>query len=77
MKLKATLSDRGIRVLEKGFLPTFEKLGKRLVLLLGPDDIQIIQAMAEAEGLHIAARLAKVRGDCSERRPHWCILFVQ
>ncbi len=29
MKFKATLSDRGLRVLERGFLPTLEKLGKR------------------------------------------------
>ena len=29
MKFKATLSDRGLRVLERAFLPTLEKLGKR------------------------------------------------
>ena len=37
MQFKATRSDRGLRVLEKGFLPTLEKLGKRCQLLLTPE----------------------------------------
>lgn len=61
MKFKATLSDRGLRVLEKGFLPTLEKLGKRCQLLLGPEDVHLIQSPADTDGLQVTARLANVR----------------
>ncbi|KAL4425766.1 hypothetical protein ABPG75_009782 [Micractinium tetrahymenae] len=60
MKFKATLSDRGLRVLEKGFLPTLEKLGKRCQLLLGPEDVHLIQSPADTDGLQVTARLANV-----------------
>lgn len=60
MKFKATLSDRGLRVLEKGFLPTLEKLGKRCQLLLTPDDVHLIHSVADADGLQVTARLANV-----------------
>lgn len=61
MKFKATLSDRGLRVLEKGFLPTLEKLGKRCQLLLSPEDVHLIQLPADTDGLQVTARLANVR----------------
>lgn len=60
MKFKATLSDRGLRVLEKGFLPTLEKLGKRCQLLLGPEDVHLIQQPSDTDGLQVTARLANV-----------------
>ncbi|EFN57453.1 hypothetical protein CHLNCDRAFT_142941 [Chlorella variabilis] len=60
MKFKAVLSDRGLRVLEKGFLPTLEKLGKRCQLLLSPEDVHLIQAVADTDGLQVTARLANV-----------------
>lgn len=60
MKFKATLSDRGLRILEKGFLPTLEKLGKRCQLLLSPEDVHFIQAVSDTDGLHVSARLANV-----------------
>ena len=60
MKFKATLSDRGLRVLEKGFLPTLEKFGKQCQLLLGPEDVHLIQTTVHADGLQITARLALV-----------------
>ncbi|KAL4859888.1 hypothetical protein ACK3TF_000143 [Chlorella vulgaris] len=60
MKFKATLCDRGLRVLEKGFLPTLEKLGKRCQLLLGTEDVHLIQAVSDTDGLHVTARLANV-----------------
>ena len=61
MKFKGTLSDRGLRVLEKGFLPTLEKLGKRVQVLLGPEDVHLVQAPSDTDGLQVTARLANVR----------------
>ncbi|PRW59440.1 DNA damage checkpoint isoform A [Chlorella sorokiniana] len=58
MKFKATLSDRGLRVLERGFLPTLEKLGKRCQLLLSPEDVHLIQGVTDTDGLQVTARLA-------------------
>ena len=60
MKFKATLSDRGLRVLERGFLPTLEKLGKRVQVLLGPDDVHLVQGVSDTDGLQVTARLANV-----------------
>ena len=60
MKFKGVLSDRGLRVLEKGFLPTLEKLGKRCQVLLSPEDVHLIQAVTDTDGLQVTARLAKV-----------------
>lgn len=62
MKLKATLSDRGLRVLERGFLPTLEKFGKQCQLLFGPEDVHLIQTSLNADGLQITARLALASG---------------
>ena len=59
MKFKATLTARGMRVLERGFLPTLEKLGKSCAVLLGPEDVHLLQGAAEAGGLHVVARLAR------------------
>ena len=57
---QATLSDRGLRVLERGFLPTLDKFGKKCVLLFGPEDVHLIQTSLDADGLQITARLALV-----------------
>ena len=57
---QATLSERGIRSLERGFLPTLEKLGKRVQLLLGPEDVHLMQGPSETDGLQVTARLVNV-----------------
>lgn len=60
MKLKAIFSERGLRVLEKGFLPTLEKFGKQCEFLFGPDDVHLLQTTLSTDGLQITARLALV-----------------
>eukprot|EP00887_Chlorella_sp_A99_P001004 scaffold5.g1004.t1 len=53
MRFKAVITDRGLNVLHRGFLPTLEKFGKSCQLLLSPED-----GPADADGLVITARLA-------------------
>lgn len=72
MKFKGTLSDRGLRVLEKGFLPTLEKLGKRVQVLLSPEDVHLIQAPSDTDGLAVTARLANVRRPGAKGRGCGC-----
>mmetsp|Transcript_21501 Transcript_21501/g.36658 ORF Transcript_21501/g.36658 Transcript_21501/m.36658 type:complete len:319 (+) Transcript_21501:144-1100(+) len=58
MKLKGTFTDHGIRVLEKGFLPTLEKCGKRLQMLLSEDEVNLIQTPLNTDGPCVNARFA-------------------
>jgi len=60
MKFKAVFSDRGLRTLEKGFGPTFEKFGKTCQILLGSEDVHIIQTGVNTDGVHVTARLGQV-----------------
>ena len=60
MKFKAVLTDRGLHVLHKGFLPTLEKFGKSCQMLLSPEDVHLVQGAADADGLVVTARLANV-----------------
>lgn len=47
-------------MLERGFLPTFEKFGKRLQILLDPDGAYLCQAPEENDGLLLTARISGV-----------------
>lgn len=58
MRFKAVITDRGLNVLHRGFLPTLEKFGKSCQLLLSPEDVHLVQGPADADGLVITARLA-------------------
>uniref|UniRef100_A0A061R1S6 Checkpoint protein n=1 Tax=Tetraselmis sp. GSL018 TaxID=582737 RepID=A0A061R1S6_9CHLO len=59
MKFKAAFSVRGLKILEKGFIPTLEKFGKTCQVLLGPEDIHFIQTGINTDGVHITARIAQ------------------
>lgn len=61
MKFRATLSHRGQRALEKGFLPTFEKFGKRVQILLDPEGIYLCQTPDDTDGIQLSSRVASVR----------------
>ncbi|KAL0029993.1 hypothetical protein WJX77_012183 [Trebouxia sp. C0004] len=58
MKFRGTFSDRGVRALEKSLLPTLEKFGKTCQLLLGPEDLHLVQTSQDTDGMHITARWA-------------------
>lgn len=58
MKLKGQLTDNGARLLWKSFLPTLEKFGKTCQLLLGPDEVYLIQTSLNTDGVHSTAKLA-------------------
>mmetsp|Transcript_25710 Transcript_25710/g.56021 ORF Transcript_25710/g.56021 Transcript_25710/m.56021 type:complete len:319 (+) Transcript_25710:108-1064(+) len=58
MRFKATFTERGLHILEKGFLPTFEKFGKSVQVLLGPDEVHFIQTSVNTDGCHVTARFA-------------------
>ena len=61
MKFRATLSHRGQRALEKGCLPTFEKFGKRVQILLDPEGIYLCQTPDDTDGIQLSSRVASVR----------------
>ncbi|KAG2453525.1 hypothetical protein HYH02_001745 [Chlamydomonas schloesseri] len=58
MKLKATLTEHGSRLLWKNFLPTIEKFGKTCQVLLGTDEVHFIQTSLNTDGVHVTARFA-------------------
>ncbi|KAK9829193.1 hypothetical protein WJX72_004433 [[Myrmecia] bisecta] len=58
MKFKAVFSERGLRTLEKGLLPTLEKFGKSCQMLVGPEDLHLIQTGLNTDGMQITARWA-------------------
>lgn len=60
MKFKATISFRGLKVLEKGFLPTHEKFGKVCQVLLSSEDMHLVQDVHDSDGMQIITRLANV-----------------
>ncbi|KAK9809651.1 hypothetical protein WJX73_000253 [Symbiochloris irregularis] len=59
MKFRATFSDRGLKLLEKGFLPCMEKHGKTCTLLAGPTELHFVQLEKDTDGMHVTARWAK------------------
>ncbi|KAF5831845.1 DNA damage checkpoint protein [Dunaliella salina] len=59
MKFKATFTDKGLRVLEKAFLPTLEKCGKSCQMLLGVDEVNFIQTPVNTDGACVSARFYK------------------
>jgi HUS1 checkpoint protein len=61
MRLKGILSDRGLRALEKSFLPALEKFGREVQLLFTETDLHLFMGAQEADGVHVLARLAVVR----------------
>eukprot|EP00877_Chromochloris_zofingiensis_P000783 jgi/Chrzof1/10705/Cz05g09140.t1 len=58
MKFRATFSDKGVRVLEKAFLPTLEKFGKTCQVLLGPTEVFLVQTTLDTDGPHVTEQLA-------------------
>lgn len=50
------------------FLPTLEKFGKACQVLLGPEEVHLIQTPQDADGASVTVRLAVVRG--SPPPPH-------
>lgn len=74
MKFKAVLTDRGLNVLHRGFLPTLEKFGKHCLLLLSPEDVHLVMGPSDADGLVVTARIANVvlfdpeRFNCKSRQ---------
>eukprot|EP00798_Chlamydomonas_sp_ICE-L_P020003 gene20003-26716_t len=58
MRFKASFTDRGKHILEKGFLPTFEKFGKTVQLLLGPEDVHLVQTSLNTDGSFVTCRFA-------------------
>ncbi|GFR43925.1 hypothetical protein Agub_g5061 [Astrephomene gubernaculifera] len=58
MKLKGTLTEHGARLLWKSFLPTIEKFGKSVQVLLGTDEVHFIQTSLNTDGVHVTARFA-------------------
>lgn len=44
-----------------GFVPTLDKFGKTCQLLLGPQDVYFIQTGVNTDGVHVTARLSRVR----------------
>ena len=58
-----------------GILPTLEKFGKTCQLLLGPEDLHLLQTAVNTDGVHTTARLAHVSNPLppSCRCSHACI----
>jgi len=57
MRFKAVLSDRGVSLLERGFVPSLEKFGKTCCLLLREDDVHFVQNVTCTDGPHVTAKL--------------------
>ena len=60
MKFKAILSYTGLKSLERSFLPTLDKFGKKCSLLLSPEALYLVQDVNDADGMQVAARLCSV-----------------
>jgi len=58
MRFKATFSEKGLLVLDKGFLPMFEKFGKTLQVLLGEEEVHFVQSPLNTDGPHVVSRFA-------------------
>ncbi|CAD7698791.1 unnamed protein product [Ostreobium quekettii] len=58
MRFKAVLSDQGIRLLDKGLLPTLEKFGQTCQLLLSLEDVHFVQDVVDTTGTQVIARVA-------------------
>ncbi len=43
-----------------GFLPAFEKFGKRVMVLLGTDEVHFVQTSMETDGPHVMSRFVTV-----------------
>ena len=61
MKFKGIISNEGMRVLERQFLPCLEKFGKQCFMLITPDDVFILQDINDAHGMQTTARIDNVR----------------
>ena len=61
MRFRATFTERGLKCLEKGFLPTLEKFGKSCHMLLSPEEVFFIQTAVNSEGAHLTAKINVVR----------------
>ena len=59
MKFKAVISDEGLRLLQKGFAPTLERFGKTAQVLLGPEDVHLIQDTNNTDGPFVHATLQR------------------
>ena len=57
MKFKAVVSERGLRCLSKGFAPTLEKFGRTVQVLLGPEDVHLVQDASNTDGPYLTARI--------------------
>lgn len=44
-----------------GFLPALEKQGKTCSMLLGPEELLLVQTPQDTDGVHVTARLTVVR----------------
>ncbi|QDZ23098.1 DNA damage checkpoint protein HUS1 [Chloropicon primus] len=42
MRFKGTLTQRGQRCLGRGFLPTFQRFSKTVVMILGPEEVHLV-----------------------------------
>jgi HUS1 checkpoint protein len=60
MRFKATISLDGLMALERRYLPTLEKFGKRCAVLLSPSEVYLVQDAHEADGMQISASLSAV-----------------
>ncbi|KAL6757635.1 DNA damage checkpoint protein [Haematococcus lacustris] len=56
MRFKATFTPKGLRILEKAFLPTLEKGGKACHVLLGEEEVNFVQTPFNTDGACVTAR---------------------
>ncbi|KAG1670188.1 hypothetical protein FOA52_014964 [Chlamydomonas sp. UWO 241] len=56
MRFKATILESGVTLLDKGFLPTLEKFGKTMQVLLGADEVYFVQGPVNTDGPSVTCR---------------------
>ncbi|GAQ86340.1 hypothetical protein KFL_002830170 [Klebsormidium nitens] len=59
MKFKAAFTDRGVNILEKRFVPAFEKIGKTCHVYLTRDHVILLHNVLNSDGVQAIAQLAK------------------
>ena len=55
MKFKAKITSRGLEGLGRGYLPTLQRFGKTVVLVLGPEEVHLVSQ--QEEGPFVFVRL--------------------
>jgi hypothetical protein len=61
MRFTATITDDGIRLLERSLLPACLKTGKKIYLLLSNDVTHLVQDEHEGNGMIVTAMIRTVR----------------